>query len=532
MLPKKPDEIVDRDEDWKILERFARPSPIGTPGSGVAALAGRRRTGKSYLLQRFADATGGFYFEARLEETLAEAQERFREELITYDPSRAAELSALSVAAHGTWDRLLKIAMDATFSRSEGNRIPPFVIDEFPYLLRDTPHLQSIVKSVYDTRSFRRGEIGKPGIWVGYYDRLIEGRMLLCGSAMSVIHELGHGSRPLFGRLTFQLTVDPFDHVDMARFWGIEDRRVAFTLFAALGGAPGYRDPLMERTGLPVPQTMEELDAWLTEALLRPQPRFFTEAEIDRLLHEDPRITDKDIYRQAMKAISEGNATLTKIGGAIGRAKEETDGIVARLVAMRYVDEWRDLLRPRDYLFRLNDPIVRFHHAVVESCMRDVARGATTPDDAWRDAQQRFRSQVIGPMFEQIATWSAFRLLYNRTDLGSDGWALVPDPANRTTHEVDYIGLAHNTSGRPKGSTITVIGETKATERPRGLKDLERLRHIRALLAKDHKAENAVLAIFSMHGFSEHLRQAAKEAPDEIALFDLDDVYRYREPSF
>ncbi|WP_433413472.1 AAA family ATPase [Microtetraspora malaysiensis] len=531
MLPK-PDDIVDRDEDWEILERFARPSPIGTPGSGVAALAGRRRTGKSYLLKHFTVATGGFYFEARLEETLAEAQERFRKELITYDPSRAAELSALSVAAYDTWDWLLKIAMDATFSRSEGNRIPPVVIDEFPYLLRDTPDLQSIVKSIYDTSSFRRGEPGKPGLWIGYYDRLIEGRMLLCGSAMSVIHELGHGSRPLFGRLTFKLTMDPFDHVDMARFWGIEDRRVAFTLFAALGGAPGYRNPLLQLTGLPIPQTMEELDAWLADALLRPRPDFFTEDEIDRLLREDPRITDKDIYRQAMKAISEGNTTLTKIGGAIGRSKDETDGIVARLVAMRYVEEWRDLLRPRDYLFRLNDPIVRFHHAVVESRMRDLVRGVTTPEDAWRDAQQSFRSQVIGPAFEQTATWSAFRLLYNRTDLGSDGWALVPDPANRTTHEVDYIGLAHNTSGRPKGSTITAIGETKATERPRGLKDLERLRHIRALLAKDHKAENAILAIFSMHGFSEHLRQAAKEAPDEIALYDLDDIYSYREPSF
>ncbi len=35
-----------------------------------------------------------------------------------------------------------------------------------------------------------------------------------------------------------------------------------------------------------------------------------------------------------------------------------------------------------------------------------------------------------------------------------------------------------------------------------------------------------------MHGFSDHLREAAKEAPGEIMLFDLDDVYEYRKPSF
>ncbi|MEV0968726.1 AAA family ATPase [Microtetraspora glauca] len=531
MLPK-PDDIIDRDEEWQILNRFAKTSPSGRPGSSVAAWTGRRRAGKSYLLRRFTKATNGFYFQADLEETLPRAQQRFRDELAVYDPSLAVDLSALPIAANDTWDRLLEFAMNATFRRREGRDVPPVVIDEFPYLLRDTPHLPSIAKAIYDSHMFPPGEIAPPGLRIRYYDRVIEGCLMLCGSAVSVIHELGHGSRPLFGRLTFRMTMTPFDHVDMARFWGIEDRRVAFTLFAVLGGAPGYMEALVKHAGSPVPQTMEELDAWISKAFLRPRPDFFTDAEIDHLLREDPRIRDKDIYRQAMKAISEGATTLAKIGGVIGRPKDETDAIVARLVAMRYVDERRDLLRPRDYLFRMNDPIIRFHHAVVSSRMHDLARGMTTPEDAWRDAQHSFRSQVIGPAFEQIATWSAFRLLYDRADLGSDGWTLVPDQANRTTHEVDYIGLAHNTSARPKGSTITVIGETKATGRPRGLKDLERLRHIRALLAKDHDAANAVLAIFSMHGFSDHLREAAKEAPGEIMLFDLDDVYEYRKPSF
>lgn len=531
MLPK-PDDIIDRDAEWKILNRFAKTSPSGRPGSSVAAWTGRRRAGKSYLLRRFTKATDGFYFQADLEETLFQAQERFRDELAVYDPSLTADLSALPIAANDAWDRLLEIAMNATFRRRQGRRVPPVVIDEFPYLLRDAPHLPSIVKAIHDSHMFPPGEVAPPGVRIRYYDRIIEGCLLLCGSAMSTIHELGHGSRPLFGRLTFKMTMNAFDHVDMAQFWGIKNRRVAFTLFAVLGGAPGYMEALVKQAGLPAPETMEELDTWITEALLRPQPDFFTDAEMDHLLREDPRIGDKDIYLQAMKAISGGATTLAKIGGVIGRPKDETDAIVARLVAMRYVDERRDLLRPREYLFRLSDPIIRFHHAVVRPRMQDLARGMTTSEDAWRDAQHSFRSQVLGPAFEHIATWSAFRLLYDRADLGSDGWTLVPDPASRTTHEVDYIGLAHDTSARPTGSTITVIGETKATQRPRGLKDLERLRHIRALLAKDHDAANAVLAIFSMHGFSDHLREAAKEAPGEIMLFDLDDVYEYRKPSF
>ncbi|MCT9930156.1 hypothetical protein N5079_07950 [Planotetraspora sp. A-T 1434] len=161
--------------------------------------------------------------------------------------------------------------------------------------------------------------------------------------------------------------------------------------------------------------------------------------------------------------------------------------------------------------------------------MSDLLRRTTEPGAAWAAARQSFRSQVLGPAFEEAAFYSAFPMLRARgVDVSSHGWTLVYDPATRTTHEVDLVGLASGSDAFPTGTRVTVVGEAKATERPRGLKDLDRLRHIRALLSKDHDAAIAALVIFSLYGFSRSLREAAADSADEILLFGLDDVLSWK----
>jgi hypothetical protein len=526
---KKPAEIVDRDKEWQVLSEFVRPSPPDMAGTSIAAVTGRRRAGKTFLLRQFNRQVGGIYYEARQEDTLAEAQQRLRTEIASYEPSRAAEIGAIGLEAPDTWDRLLETAMDVTFARRSGDAVPPVIIDEFPYLLRDTPALPSILHQLYDTHMMPPDEIAPPGQRIGYFDRLVQGRLLLCGSAMSVMHELGHGSRPLFGRLAWTMTVTPFDHIDMARFWEIGDHEVAVLFHAAIGGAPGYRDPLRRLTGFGSPQNLDELDAWIIRAMLTPLPDFFTENEIWHLLREDPRAGDKVIYQQVMKAISEGATTPTQVGGKVRKSKEEIEPIIDRLVAMGYVDERSDLIPPGRLVLRLRDPVLRFHHAVVEPTMNILRDGEVDPRVVWVRSADRFRSQVLGPSFEEIVGAGARRMLRDRgVEIGSSGWTLVDDPENRRTHEVDFIGVAPYSSIAATGTQVTVIGEAKATQRLRGLKDLERLRHVRDLLSKRHDAAGAKLAIFSMYGFSDALRAEAAHDP-AVLLFSLDDLFTRRD---
>ncbi|MEW9533194.1 hypothetical protein [Microbispora sp. NPDC049125] len=231
-----------------------------------------------------------------------------------------------------------------------------------------------------------------------------------------------------------------------------------------------------------------------------------------------------------MKAIAGGATTAAQVGGLLGKTKEELEPIVDRLVAMGYVDERVNLFPPFTYVLRLRDPVIRFHYAVVEPALQLLRGNSGGPLEAWRGMAAQFRSQVVGPAFEDVVAHSAMRMLYNRDiKIGNNGWTVVHDPQTAKNHEVDLVGLEPFASALNKKSPVVVIGEAKATRRPRELKDLQRLRRIRELLAKERPADDAKLVLFSLYGFSDALLEEAADRSDEVVLFGLDDLFEWKD---
>ena len=67
--PPKPPHLFGRDAEWAGLVAFAADA---RPGATLGVVSGRRRQGKSYLLQALAAALGGIYFPApELTETVS-----------------------------------------------------------------------------------------------------------------------------------------------------------------------------------------------------------------------------------------------------------------------------------------------------------------------------------------------------------------------------------------------------------------------------------------------------------------------------
>ena len=91
-------------------------------------------------------------------------------------------------------------------------------------------------------------------------------------------------------------------------------------------------------------------------------------------------------------------------------------------------------------------------------------------------------------------------------------------------HEVDVIALDRTSLPRSKAARITLIGEAKATDRPRGATELRRLEHIRDLLvAQGWNTADCAFAIFSRTGFERDLLLEA--APGRVVLIDLTTLY-------
>jgi hypothetical protein len=107
-------------------------------------------------------------------------------------------------------------------------------------------------------------------------------------------------------------------------------------------------------------------------------------------------------------------------------------------------------------------------------------------------------------------------------------WAWSEAPRYPTPGPVPNTKWTSSPSPRANGRRARAAespGEAKATVSPRGLADVERLEHIRALLAEQgHRTQDAVLALFSLHGFDRNLLAAAEQRSD-LLLVELDTLY-------
>lgn len=167
------------------------------------------------------------------------------------------------------------------------------------------------------------------------------------------------------------------------------------------------------------------------------------------------------------------------------------------------------------------DPVIRFNQLMTLPLVGMIEHGRAA--DAWRESRPTIHSKILGPHFEELArTWTrAHAPQETAVRIGAVGATEVPDPAARTKHEVDVLALAPGTPPRSAHARITLIGEAKATVQPRGPHDVERLEHIRGLLTDlGHRTDDAVLALYSLHGFHPDVRRAAAARRD-LLLIDL-----------
>jgi uncharacterized protein len=479
----KPAHLFDRDAEWDGLLAFASDARAGAT---LGVVSGRRRQGKSYLVQALAAALGGIYFPA-LELTEAVSLRLFADELVRF--------SGAPVPPLRDW-------LDAIpyMFRLTGDRRVPVVIDEFPFLVRASPALPSIIAR----------ELGPGGSGAAS-----QARLLLCGSAMSVMGGLLAGPAPLRGRAGLELIINPFSYQDAARFWDISDPKLAVLVHAVVGGTPAYRRELAREDS---PAGLGDFDAWVIRTVLNPQTPLFREARY--LLAEETEIRDPSLYHSVLAAVAEGNNASGGIASYIGRKSNEIAHPLRVLEDCRLLIKEPDLFRSGRARYRIAEPLITFYQAIMSREWARLELGGAPV--VWPGARGRFLSQVAGPHFETICRDYAITAeagVFGGLP-GEVGSGVVSDPANRTQIEVDVVVLAPAEPGRPR--KILSLGEAK-WDRVMDLRHVERLRRARDLLAvKGFDTRDTVLSCYCGAGFSSDLQTAHDPG---IRLIGLDQIY-------
>ncbi len=486
----KPERVFNRNREWAGLTQFAT-SP--SPDVRLGIVSGRRRRGKTFLLDALADVVGGFFFTAT-DATEVEALAGFGEAVASY--------AGGGRYAFRDWDE----ALERLFTVVGDGLV---VIDEFPYLSKASPSLPSVLQRALDPRGYARKSAS---------------RILLCGSAMPVMGKLLSGNAPLRGRASMELIVRSLEYQDSAHFWGIDDPRLAVLVHSIVGGTPAYR---REFVAGDAPNSLADFDSWVLRTVLNPQVPLFREARY--LLAEETEIRDAALYHAVLGAIAGGHTTRGGIANTIGRSSTDIGHPLSVLEDAQLITRTIDPFSRGKSVYRIAEPLIVFYEAIMRREWTRLERGNT--EAAWRNSQATFRSQVVGPHFEEICREWAMSVgdeIFG--DLpGHVAAATVNDPRDKKQIQIDVAVLAPEEAGQPR--RILSLGEVK-WDRTMTLGHVDRLRRARELLsAKGYDTSRTLLACYSGAGFDENLRAAAT-APgsavnraDAPMLVDLNTIY-------
>lgn len=308
-IPRSKD-MVGRKAEWRRLTEFASS---GEPSASLAIVWGRRRIGKSFMLQDLSHKVEGFYYHA-LRGSSAEALRDLGEHL-------GRQLGAVAPLALRNWDE----AVDALVALGrERERL--VVLDEFPYLLEHTPALDSIIQRAYAPRAESR--------------RGFQTRLALCGSAMSMMGKLLTGTAPLRGRAGLDLRMQPFDFRTARQLHGIEDLMTAVETYAVIGGVAAYAREMVDSD---LPTSRDDFDRWVCRRVLSPAAPLFGEVEL--LLGEDPavsKVRKPNLYHAALAGVALGNHAWSSLTSYVRIPGSSLHSIVSALTSAAFIEEVQD----------------------------------------------------------------------------------------------------------------------------------------------------------------------------------------------
>lgn len=452
---------------------------------------GRRRQGKTLILDLLARATGGFIFTGLPQAGPLNLRRLAR--------AYAAYVNG-PVPAFEDWEQ----AIDFLLRLGERGDGPTLVVlDEFPFLIESEPALPSILQIALEP--------------LGRARTRSRARLILCGSALHVMRGLLAGPAPLRGRADYEIMIQPFGFRDAAAFWGVaDDLELAFRVHALLGGTPAYRS----MCGVS-PAGLGDFDEWVASGPLNPDRAVYREGAA--LLHEEPSLSDLGLYYSVLTAIAQGACRRSEIAGVLGRTDNALAHPLAVLEQTQLIERVDDAFRQRRPVYRIAEPVLRLHQLVIGPNEASLIGGAAAR--AWLDSADTVNSKIYGPHFEELARqwclWHAQEgTLGDRPSMVQS--ATLACSRHRQGHELDVVV----TRKRPGLSNVVLaIGEAKSAATPVGAVELSRLEHLRELIPSNRVESPPRLLLFSRTGFTAELSRSASARRD-VELVDLERMYR------
>ncbi len=323
-------------------------------------LYGRRRVGKSELIDQFISQTHGIRLLAR-EESKHLQLKRISSELAGFFQD-----DYLLHAPFPDWDAFF------VYLLKHGDRRVVIALDEFPYLVQEDASLPSLLQYYWD-KDLRTTHL----------------YIILSGSSIGLVEsQLMSYKSPLYGRRTGQILLRPFRFVDYYPY--TQDIRTAITLYALFGGTPAY---------CLIDEPFRDLKEIVCQNLLMEDAFLFRDVEcVLRMELKEPRY-----YYSILLSIASGNTTIGRIANDCGLEKGLVSKYLATLTDLQLIRRETPVLSgqmSRKGIYLLNDNLFSFWFRFVYPYRKEIEMGQS--EFVYDEHIAPFLSQYIGPRFEEI----------------------------------------------------------------------------------------------------------------------------------
>jgi uncharacterized protein len=395
-------EFVGRLSELQLLNkeftRVRQAARSGEPGRCLL-MRGRRRVGKSRLIERFVESVGmpSVFFTASRQGV--REVDAFADELVASTVPAAASFSGVEFKS---WDAVLR-----ELARAIGDQPTVVVIDEFPYLVEDDPTIEAVFQKMWDRHLSK-----------------VPVLLVLIGSDLAMMEALNSHGRAFFQRGK-EFVVHPLSPVETAHVTGTIDAAAAFDAYLITGGLPLIAGEWT--TGL-------DMWAYLDEALRDPTSALIVSGERS-LAAEFPAEAQARAVLSQIGAGERTFSTIARAGG--GMTATSTSRSLALLIGKRLVAKDVPLsTKPsRESRYRVTDPYLRFWLTFVGPYIAEIERGrGDRVVERIRASWESWRGRAIEPVVrEAVLRLQPIRGVPSADEVGGY-WTRTNTP------EVDIIG--------------------------------------------------------------------------------------------
>jgi AAA+ ATPase superfamily predicted ATPase len=459
--------FVGRQNELEILENSWRE-----PKASMMVLYGRRRVGKSRLLQHWMQQKERPVIFWMAEPDTKEAHLRqFSQVLFNHS---SPGFPAPADFTYASWEQALaQIGMMV-----QGERLG-IIIDEFTFLVASDATI--------------------PGKLQRMWDQVLENsNIFLClsGSHLGMMRrEFLSDRAPLFGRASVKLHLAPLSFGLTGQYfreYSAEDRMILYTVF---GGIPFYWDQI--NPSLSVEEN-------LTQKVFTPSSMLDAEA---RLLISD-YVKELKNYVGILKAIGQGNHILTEIARATGLAANTLPGYLNILSDAGYIDRFEPIIplarsrRVGRYYF--TDPFLRFYFRFIAG--RATQLSLFEPDQALAEYQRHM------PDFIGTHTWEEVCREWVLRASNKGALPLYPDDVRSAWSKelnIDVVGV--NQMLRHM-----ILGECKWTKNPIEAGVIKGLVEKAKIAMRGREGWKAYFLVFSKNGFTNSAHAFAEQIEKQV----------------